>query len=655
MTFSFQTSDMLLLACIEEDDTSDDGGPTNVSASAAEESLSEAKAAWKSTKLRTSQLKEAVSEDISELSDLLKKLNTDTATRREKERIQALHAKLDNLKEEIVDTKHRESTAEMAVLDAETTVKTLALKTAVKEKAVRSVIRNVCSAESVDVAFVLDCTGSMEDYIAAVKTSISNIVHRIQKTNCDLRLRLAMVAYRDIGDEDKRFEVLDFCSSVDTFKTFVGKLTATGGADGPEDMAGAVQKANALDWKYSTRVVFLIADAPCHGREFHSLSDDYPSGTPGIDMVKELKSLLAMKDPGTMTVNFGRITGNTDAMINRFAALGINMDVISIHDAAKVSAGITKSVRKSIFKTMTVATDGTKSAAALGPLSDDLTFVEDPRRRGTAVSLKAYKVTPTDPSTTEWPSQPVVAVKVFRNRRIISFDDLRASIWIGVLRFPRTCRESTTTMYMRRATEPFAEGELRIAYHAQLSREKGDFGDASKNDLVVKSFKHVGRGLNDRGQYFKQMEVSTIAHFLAEEYNRSKYRPAHCALVRVLQVCVVEEEDETNEMHGHRRFSSEERLPEGAFVKFNNNTGQWDEDYIDESLLRFSDYTHQMTRGYLMVADLQGVKKGNEFILTDPVILCKDLLRFGSTNLGEKFIEKCICSTRAYMKEKGYT
>ena len=649
MAFAFQASDMVLARIDEDndDDSSADEGFTKVSASMAEESLSEAKAAWETTKLRTATLKEAVSEDISELSDLLEKLNTDAATRNEKERIHALHSKLDDLKDEIVDTKHRESTAEKAVLDAETTVKTLALRTAVKEKAVSSMIRNVCSAESVDVAFVLDCTGSMSSYIAAVKNSIREIVDRIQKTNGDLKLRLAMVAYRDIGDGSERFEVLDFCSSVDTFKAFVGKLTATGGDDAPEDMAGAVQKANALDWKYSTRVVFLIADAPCHGRQFHSLFDSYPSGTPGIDIVKELKSLLAMTGSGTMTVNFGRITGTTDAMINRFADLGINMDVMSIHDTAKVSAGVTKSVRKSIFKTMTLTTDGTKSAASFGSLSKD--------RRAAAVSLKAYKVTPTDTSTRKWRRQPVVAVKVFRNRSIESFDDLRASIGIGVIQVRQTRRGSTTTMYMRRATEPFAEGELRIAYHAQLSRKKGDFGGASKNGVVVKSFKHIGKGLNDRGQYFKQMEVSTIAHFLAEEYNRSKYRPAHCALVRVLQVCVVEEEDETNEIHGHRRFSSEERLPEGAFVKFNNNTGQWDEDYIDESLLRFSDYTYQMTRGYLMVADLQGVKKGNEFVLTDPVILCKDLLRFGSTNLGGKFMEKCISSTRAYMKEKCYT
>jgi hypothetical protein len=118
----------------------------------------------------------------------------------------------------------------------------------------------------------------------------------------------------------------------------------------------------------------------------------------------------------------------------------------------------------------------------------------------------------------------------------------------------------------------------------------------------------------------------------------------------------VEEEDESKEASGSRRFCTEEPLPKdgSAFTKFSNNTGHWDEDHLHETLLRFTDYTYKVTHGYLMVTDLQGVRKGNDFYLTDPVILCKDILRFGNTNLGEKFMEKCIQSTRAYMTENGW-
>ena len=121
----------------------------------------------------------------------------------------------------------------------------------------------------------------------------------------------------------------------------------------------------------------------------------------------------------------------------------------------------------------------------------------------------------------------------------------------------------------------------------------------------------------------------------------------------MLPVVVVEEEDAKNESSGDRRFCAEPHLPKGGteFVKYSNNTGYWDEDVIDETLLRFTKFTYDITHGYLLVSDLQGVRKGNQYYLTDPVILCKDILRFGNTNLGEKFVKKCIESTNAHLEE----
>ena len=55
-----------------------------------------------------------------------------------------------------------------------------------------------------------------------------------------------------------------------------------------------------------------------------------------------------------------------------------------------------------------------------------------------------------------------------------------------------------------------------------------------------------------------------------------------------------------------------------------------------------------------MVTDLQGVRDGNQFILTDPALLCKDKTRFGDTNLGRKFIEKCMKATEAMLEENGW-
>jgi hypothetical protein len=106
---------------------------------------------------------------------------------------------------------------------------------------------------------------------------------------------------------------------------------------------------------------------------------------------------------------------------------------------------------------------------------------------------------------------------------------------------------------MQRAKNSFAEGEIRIACHAQLSKAEKQLDDP-KSAMVMKSHKHLGEGLNDQAQCFKQMECSTIAHFLARECNKSCSRPDHCAMVRTLQACVVEEEKEENKMSRKRRF-----------------------------------------------------------------------------------------------------
>ena len=152
------------------------------------------------------------------------------------------------------------------------------------------------------------------------------------------------------------------------------------------------------------------------------------------------------------------------------------------------------------------------------------------------------------------------------------------------------------------------------------------------------------------------METSSIAAFLAQKYNESPLRPKHCATIEFLQVCVVEEEATGREDSGERRFCAESLLDtkKYPFTRFSNNLGYWDEEILNESLLRFTKWTHTITDGYLVVTDLQGIKKENSFTLSDPAILCTDHLRFGGTNLGPKGINKCMKSTTSLLAERDW-
>jgi hypothetical protein len=594
---------------------------------------------------------------------LLSKTKTGTATREEEIRLKALTVKLNRMKEDIEKSS---TTATSSVPDntldtlrSDSICKAQDLIRTFKTKEINKVIQAVCTAEAVDLAFLIDCTSSMSPYIESVKQNIKTIVKQICQTNNKLNLRLAVVAYRDLCDA-QRFEVMDFDSSIVRFENFVGSLKAIGGGDGPEDMAGGIQKANRLSWNNPTRLAFLIADYPCHGTEFHGSSDEnYPDGTPGINIVDEIRSLLNNRpENGSMSLHFGRITHCTDKMIDRLLKhYGIEIEVVPVDDTSKMKASITSSVRRSIFKTMTISA-GMRRPVTFAPSSDPYTLIESTMEDSPTSTLRNFALVESMPSTHEWKNYPALKVKVFRNATIKSLGALKTPIRFGLLRIGlgakfKTAKTHHSTMLMRRSQNPFAQGAIRIAFHGQLARAEEEL-DLSKSSMVMKAFKHIGKGVNDRDQYLKQMEVSNIAHFLAEEYNKSTVRPQQCSTIHFLPVCVVEEEASIREKMGERRFCVEPPLPTGTFQQYSNNTGYWNEDILDETLLRFTMWTYTVTEGYLMITDLQGVKKDNIYYLTDPVVLCKDIIRFGNTNLGEAFMKKCIDSTESHLSEHGW-
>ena len=123
---------------------------------------------------------------------------------------------------------------------------------------------------------------------------------------------------------------------------------------------------------------------------------------------------------GTMTVNFGRATQRTDMMIRRLEECGISLDVVNLDDAAKVAGTVTKTVRKSIFKTMT-CTGGGKKTLPFGPSADAESLVKGrPKGMSTGVSLKSYRIHPVLSSKDEWASCTAASVRVFRNKSVKS-------------------------------------------------------------------------------------------------------------------------------------------------------------------------------------------------------------------------------------------
>jgi len=116
-----------------------------------------------------------------------------------------------------------------------------------------------------DLAFIVDATGSMSDELEYLKVEMDGIAASVADAFPDVDQRYALIVYRDRGDVYVT-RTFDFTSSLEAFQGHLSDQFAGGGGDYPEAMHEALEEARALSWRGddAVRVLFLIADAPPH-------------------------------------------------------------------------------------------------------------------------------------------------------------------------------------------------------------------------------------------------------------------------------------------------------------------------------------------------------------------------------------------------------
>jgi hypothetical protein len=173
-------------------------------------------------------------------------------------------------------------------------------------------------SQTIDLCFLIDCTGSMDPYIAQVKMKIDDLVDHCKMTFPDLVLKVAFVGYRDHCDKE-RIISLPFTGEIAHFKSFVSNVRAYGGGDAAEDVFGGLEEAGQLQWSAPNRILFHVADAPCHGRQYHDdVLDEYPNGDPRSLNAPDLLKVLEDKN---VKYWFAKLTDKTDKMITKFRNL----------------------------------------------------------------------------------------------------------------------------------------------------------------------------------------------------------------------------------------------------------------------------------------------------------------------------------------------
>jgi len=125
--------------------------------------------------------------------------------------------------------------------------------------------RTLATRRTVDLAFVLDTTGSMGEEIEAVKGTIRAVADKL--SNDQTSVRIGLVEYKDRSDGNDLTHTYPFSSDLHEFSRSVAALRADGGGDTPEDMhAGLTAALDNLQWSQDAvaRLVVVIADAPPH-------------------------------------------------------------------------------------------------------------------------------------------------------------------------------------------------------------------------------------------------------------------------------------------------------------------------------------------------------------------------------------------------------
>lgn len=121
-----------------------------------------------------------------------------------------------------------------------------------------------------DMVIAFDTTGSMAQYIGAVRKEVSELIPQLFKDNDDLRL--GIVAFGDYCDMDNAqnfgdaYQCIQPTSNENELIKFVLNSKDTSGGDGPEFYELVLRKiVEETQWREnSTRSILLIADAVPH-------------------------------------------------------------------------------------------------------------------------------------------------------------------------------------------------------------------------------------------------------------------------------------------------------------------------------------------------------------------------------------------------------
>ncbi|RYH28604.1 hypothetical protein EON65_11605, partial [archaeon] len=609
---------------------------------------------------------------------------------------------------------------------------------------------------TLDLVFLSDITGSMQSSIDSIKNKITDIVQDMKALCPDLAVRLAFVGYRDYVYNSKtkkasesaknpRLVTNPFTTNMDQFVQFIAGLEATGGDDQAEDVLGGMNVVAFKGWWESAmRVVFHIADAPCHGYQYNGgCNDDFPAGCPiGLKPLPILQQLQA----DNVKYIFIKLNKSTDRMVDKFNAMmskGVDVDdkpreIPGIEAAPETAEGEEDEEEEEKDKYEadeegeevdgeedgeSAHVDGESDAEEEESSEDEASMAgsdEEPDEdseevRGASPMLAASAES--KGSETEVKVKPFIEVKEVQDMCAMSIVSQSLSVIISqsvstgtartnggdkkpdipmetkepdwsdisldkvtvfplkqpadlkaVLQQEGSCvhpypLSTLTPVQVQMAPYPFGGGADCLAFKAKIQegilvpslptpaapceestgeeKKEKEEGSEGMVDVVIKKL-HKERA--------RKMDVEKVlaphcgAKFIAQQFNLKK--PAECEAIEYVPACLIQFVDRRASGRDKKKQDDqpimilEQRIMH-PFEKFSDNAGNVtpsptpNHHTVHDAVQAFSHFSFDFSEQQMLVVDCQGGYdlKRKVFQLTDPAIHCKDMLKYGGTNL----------------------
>ena len=174
------------------------------------------------------------------------------------------------------------------------------------------------NALNLQVCFMIDVTGSMANYSSFKNNTIGLILDSLfEFMNKKSIKRYAFIGYRERDEKPlEPFIFKQFTNNLSEIRKQMSEVKLEGGGDAPEDVELAFKTfCEEIEFdEGGTRILIHIADAPCHGRDYHDcLEDEHPERSNKIPNL-----LRKMACNYNCAYWFVKVSDATDKMIKQF-------------------------------------------------------------------------------------------------------------------------------------------------------------------------------------------------------------------------------------------------------------------------------------------------------------------------------------------------